>query len=155
EGDESEGLSGIFKEVEVEKPGIGEADDFVEYYRVQGGTDGQKRSKDRIHINDDGTLAIADKEQILFVSKDREHAEYFLKNNREGGEMLTFKVPKWLDDFANEYAIPDLKYNINPKNQGKTVPRIVDPKTPGGGKYGYPAPWIEWIEEYGYGGRIL
>ena len=69
--------------------------------------------------------------------------------------MLTFKVPKWLDDFANEYAIPDLKYNINPKNQGKTVPRIVDPKTPGGGKYGYPAPWIEWIEEYGYGGRIL
>ena len=59
--------------------------------------------------------------------------------------MLTFKVPKWLDDFANEYAIPDLKYNINPKNQGKTVPRIVDPKTPRGGKNGYPAPGLEWI----------
>lgn len=44
-------------------------------------------------------------------------------------------------------------YRLNPFNQGETAPKVTDITTPGN-SYELPAPWIEWIEEYGINGRV-
>lgn len=81
------------------------------------------------------------------------HAKYFLKKRGPNAEIVEFDIPKWLDDFIKEYAIPQKGYKSNILNQGGTVPKIVDPKTPGT-SFELLAPWIEWLEEYATNGRI-
>lgn len=63
-------------------------------------------------------------------------------------------MPKWFDDFLQENAIPQINYKTNPLNQGGTVPKITDITTPGNA-FELPAPWIEWLEEYGENARIV
>lgn len=83
-----------------------------------------------------------------------EHAKYFLNKRGSNAEIVEFDIPKSLDDFINENAIPQKGYKSNPLNQGGTAPKIVDPTTPGN-SYELPAPWIEWIEEYAKNGRTI
>jgi hypothetical protein len=118
--------------------------DFVSYYRVQGGTP-PKASKELISVDKSGNIKI--KEDTLNVSKgSREHAEYFSKNLRPGSEIVEFKIPKWLDEFIEDNAIPQLGYKTNLKNQNGLAPKIVDPTTPGT-SYELPSIWSKWLEE--------
>ncbi|CAM5782451.1 MULTISPECIES: hypothetical protein [Brevibacillus] len=106
-------------------------------------------SQVRIQVDENGKMVIPNKEANLNVSAGtREHAEYFLQKRGNGAEIVEVEVPKWFDDFVKENAIPQYKYNSNPLNQGGTAPKVVDPSTPGT-SYEFPAPWIQWLEEYG------
>ena len=69
-------------------------------------------------------------------------------------DVAEFEVPKWLDDMVNEYIVPEKNYRTNPLNQGRCAPKLNDPTTPGR-CIEFPAPWIEWIEEYATNGRII
>ncbi|MBU3102441.1 hypothetical protein KPL44_24745, partial [Clostridium sp. DSM 17811] len=125
----------------------------VKYYRVQGGTP-PNASRSRISIGDEGKISIPNKTSDLNISTgDLEHAHHFKNLRGEGAGIVEFEVPNWFDDFLKESAIPQKGYKNNPLNQGKTVPKIVDPSTPGT-SYEFPAPWVEWIEEYGTNGKI-
>lgn len=133
----------------------GDAEDYVKYYRVQGGGSGEARSRERIIVNDDGTLNIPDKDTTLYVSAyDLEHAQYFRDTRRPGGEIVEFEVPKYLDDLIRENAIPQTNAKLNPRYQDGMAPQIVDPTTKGT-SYGLPDPFVRWIEEYGTNGRIV
>ena len=127
----------------------------VKYYRVQGGGSGEARSRERIIVNDDGSLNIPDKDTTLYVSAyDLEHAQYFRDTRRPGGEIVEFEVPKYLDDLIRENAIPQANAKLNPRYQDGMAPQIVDPNTKGT-SYGLPDPFVRWIEEYGTNGRIV
>ncbi|WP_025682329.1 recombinase family protein [Paenibacillus maysiensis] len=84
----------------------------------------------------------------------KERAECFLKEKRPGGEIVAFDMPKWLDDFVKETAIPQKGYKKNALNQGGHAPKVVDPSTPGD-SYEFPPIWSEWFEEYAKNGRII
>lgn len=76
--------------------------------------------------------------------------------NKRGGDaqIVEIDVPKWFDDFLQENAIPQAGYKSNILNQGGAAPKITDPLTPGN-SYELPAPWIEWLEEYGGNARVI
>lgn len=132
-----------------------DSDETVKYYRVQGGGSGEARSRERIIVNDDGTLNIPDKDTTLYVSAyDLEHAQYFRDTRRPGGEIVEFEIPKYLDDLIRENAIPQANAKLNPGYQDGMAPQIVDPTTKGT-SYGLPDPFVRWIEEYGTNGRIV
>jgi RHS repeat-associated protein len=114
-------------------------EETVTYFRVQGGG-----SRQLIDVDEAGNITI--KKGTLNVSMGTaEHANYFLEK-RPGGEITTFEVPKWFDDFVKETAIPQKNYRSNPLNQGGLAPKIVDPTTPGT-SYELPPIWSEWLEE--------
>ncbi len=125
----------------------------VTYSRVQGGTP-PNASRYRIYVNADGSISIPNKSADLNVSVGTEHAGYFQAIRGENSEIVRFDLPKWFHDFINESAIKQFGYGSNPLNQGGTVPKIVDPTTPGL-SYEFPPPWIKWIEEYATNGRVI
>ncbi|MBO4913411.1 MAG: hypothetical protein J5504_11890 [Butyrivibrio sp.] len=128
--------------------------DAVTYRRVQGGS-GNNASQIRIEVNADGTISIPNKDANLSVSIDGgEHAEYFLSKRGGEAQIVEVDVPKWFDDFLQENAIPQVNYKSNPLNQGGAAPKITDITTPGN-CYELPAPWVEWLEEYGQNARII
>ncbi len=128
--------------------------DTVIYRRVQGGN-GNNASQVRIKVNADGTIGISNKDANLSISIDNgEHAEYFLNKRGGDAQIVEVEVPKWFDDFLQENAIPQTNYKMNPLNQGGTAPKITDITT-SGNCYELPAPWIEWLEEYGKNARIV
>ena len=127
--------------------------DVVTYSRVQGGTP-PKASQFRIFVNDDGSISIPNKDDDLYVSVGDEHANYFQGKRGPDSEIVQFDVPKWFDDFVSESKIEQGGYTKNPLNQGGTVPKEVDPTTPGL-SYGFPPPWIQWLEEYATNGRVI
>ena len=95
------------------------------------------------------------KDRNLNISIDNgEHSQYYINDNRPGADIYEFEVPKWLDDMVKEYTIPQAGYKNNPLNQGGSAPKLTDPTTPGT-CIEFPAPWIEWIEEYATKGRII
>ncbi|WP_232471993.1 hypothetical protein [Vibrio gazogenes] len=65
---------------------------------------------------------------------------------RPGSEITSFDIPKWMDDFIEESAIPQVNYKSNPLSQGGLAPKIVDPTTPGR-SYELPSIWTQWLEE--------
>ena len=128
--------------------------DTVTYRRVQGGS-GNNASQVRIEVNADGTISIPNKDANLSISIDGgEHAEYFLSKRGGDAQIVEVDVPKWFDDFLQENAIPQVNYKKNPRNQGGAAPKITDITTPGN-CFELPAPWIEWLEEYGGNARIV
>ncbi len=128
--------------------------DTVTYRRVQGG-EGNQSSQQRVVIDSEGNVYINKKDRNLNISIDNgEHSQYYIKNNRPGADIYEFEVPKWLDDMVKEYTIPQAGYKNNPLNQGGSAPKLTDPTTPGT-CIEFPAPWIEWIEEYATNGRII
>ena len=135
--------------------GVAEASkETVTYRRVQGGTP-PNASWTRIIVDESGNIKIPNKKGNLNVSTGNdEHAKYFLSKRGSNAEIVEFNIPKWLDDFLHENAINQKGYKKNPLNQGGTAPKIVDPTTPGN-SYELPAPWIEWLEEYGTNGRRI
>jgi hypothetical protein len=128
----------------------------VTYRRVQGGGSGNKTSQQRIKVNDDGTISIAKKDSDLNISIDEagDHAQYFLRERRVGGQIVEFEVPKWFDDFVRETAIKQDNYRTNPLNQGGAAPKIVDPKMPGTAVE-LPDIWPQWLEEVATNARIV
>ncbi|WP_143318539.1 hypothetical protein [Clostridium sp. HBUAS56017] len=79
---------------------------MVTYRRVQGGA-GNKSNQQRVVIDNDGNVYINDKTAKLNVSIDNgEHAQYYVKNKRQGADIYEFDVPKWFDDMVQEYTIP-------------------------------------------------
>ena len=128
--------------------------DTVTYRRVQGGA-GNQSSQQRVVIDSEGNVYINKKDKNLNISIDNgEHSQYYINNNRSGADIYEFEVPKWLDDMVKEYTIPQAGYKNNPLNQGGSAPKLTDPTTPGT-CIEFPAPWIEWIEEYATNGRII
>lgn len=81
-----------------------------------------------------------------------EHSQYFI-NRRPGADIYEFEIPKWFDDMAQKYTMPQAEYKNNPLNQKGSAPKLTDPTTPGK-SIEFPAPWVEWIEEYSTNGRI-
>ena len=127
--------------------------DTVTYRRVQGG-EGNQSSQQRVVIDSEGNVYINKKDRNLNISIDNgEHSQYYIKNNRPGADIYEFEVPKWLDDMVKEYTVPQAGYKSNPLNQGGSAPKLTDLTTPGT-CIEFPAPWIEWIEEYATNGRI-
>lgn len=47
-----------------------------------------------------------------------------------------------------------VRIEVNQKNQGGAAPKITDVTTPGN-CFELPAPWIEWLEEYGRLAKIV
>lgn len=128
--------------------------DSVTYRRVQGGT-GNNASQVRIKVNSDGSISIPNKDVNLSVSIDSgEHAEYFLNKRGGNATVVEVEVPKWFDDFLQENSIPQVNYKTNPLNQGGAAPKITDITTPGN-CFELPAPWIEWLEEYGTNAQVI
>ena len=106
-------------------------------------------------MNADGSISIPNKEANLSISIDGgEHAQYFLNKRGGDAQIIAIDVPKWFDDFLQENAIPQVNYKTNPLNQGGAAPKITDITTPGN-CFELPAPWIEWLEEYGGNARIV
>ena len=139
--------------LEIRRVGEG-GTDTVTYRRVQGGS-GNNASQIRIEVNADGTINIPNKDANLSISIDGgEHAKYFLSKRGGDAQIVEIDVPKWFDDFLQENAIPQVNYKTNPLNQGGTAPKITDITTPGN-CFELPAPWIEWLEEYGGNARII
>ena len=136
------------------RKGIESGTDTVTYRRVQGGA-GNQSSQQRVVIDNEGNVYINKKDRNLNISIDNgEHSQYYINNNRPGADIYEFEVPKWLDDMVKEYTIPQAGYKNNPLNQGGSAPKLTDPTTPGT-CIEFPAPWIEWIEEYATNGRII
>lgn len=134
--------------------GVESGTDTVTYRRVQGGA-GNQSSQPRVVIDSEGNVYINKKDRNLNISIDNgEHSQYYINNNRPGADIYEFEVPKWLDDMVKEYTIPQAGYKNNPLNQGGSAPKLTDPTTPGT-CIEFPAPWIEWIEEYATNGRII
>jgi hypothetical protein len=52
---------------------------------------------------------------------DIKHAEYFL-SKRPGAEIVSFDIPKWMDNFIQDEAIP--QFNYNPLNQSGNAPKL-------------------------------
>ena len=106
-------------------------------------------------MNPDETISIPNKDANLSISIDGgEHAEYFLNKRGGGAQIVEIDVPKWFDDFLQENAIPQINYKRNPLNQGGAAPKITDITTPGN-CFELPAPWMEWLEEYGGNAGIV
>ena len=126
----------------------------VTYRRVQGG-DGTNASYERITINSDGTISIANKGSNLNISvDDGAHSSYFRSIRGEGSYTVEFEIPTWFDDFLQGSAIPQSNYTTNPLNQGGTVPKVVDPTKPGL-SFELPPPWVEWLEELARNARTV
>ena len=91
----------------------------------------------------------------LYISIDNgEHSSYFLEEKRGGvGDIVEFKIPKWLADFIAGEAIPQEGATSNPGYQNGMAPQIVDPTKPGTA-YGLGEPWLEWLMEYGTDGSV-
>ncbi|CAI6321065.1 hypothetical protein EQZ01_19055 [Bacillus subtilis] len=138
------------------KKSVDPVEQSVSYYRVQGGGAGNKTSQYRIKVNSDGSIVIPIKNADLNISAyNLEHAKYYRDVARPGGEIVEFKVPKEVDDLIKETVIDQYGYTKNPRNQGRTAPKLVDPTTPGV-SYELPAePWIEWLEEYGHSAKKI
>ncbi len=129
---------------------IKETEDFVTYKRVQG-----QLSKDILLINEENKLYINPKwiDSQLNVSIGKDHAKYFNSLRGEGSYIVEFDVPKWLDDFVSEYAIPQRNYKTNPLNQANMAPKIVDrtvfeKNNFEGVAYEIPAPIKDWLIKY-------
>ena len=138
---------------DAENVGSEGGSETVTYRRVQGGEGVQ--SQQRVIIDKDGNVYIPNKEGKLNISIDNgEHSQYYVSTKRPGADIYEFEVPKWFDDFVKENAIPQQGYRSNPLNQGGTAPSLNDPSTPGT-CIEFPAPWIEWIEEYSSNGRVI
>ena len=138
----------------VKKDGSESGTETVTYRRVQGGA-GNQSSQQRVVIDSEGNVYINKKDRNLNISIDNgEHSQYYINDNRPGADIYEFEVPKWLDDMVKEYTIPQAGYKKNPLNQGGSAPKLTDPITPGT-CIEFPAPWIEWIEEYATNGRII
>ncbi|WP_261314218.1 hemagglutinin repeat-containing protein [Burkholderia latens] len=112
-------------------------------YRVQGG-EMPNASKTLITLDSNGNAIIQNGTLNISIG-DSAHAEYF-KTLRPNSSVTSFEIPAWLDDFIQENAIPQYRYNSNPLNQGGLAPKIVDPTTPGR-SYELPSPWGQWLQE--------
>ncbi|WP_098748610.1 contractile injection system protein, VgrG/Pvc8 family [Paenibacillus sp. EZ-K15] len=135
----------------------GTDEDFVTYRRVQG--DG---SKDILLIDEKGNIHINAKwkKSQLNVSTGKDHAQYFHNKRGEDSYIVEFDVPKWLDDFIAENAIPQGNYTKNPLNQGGAAPKIVDRtvfQKHGfeGVAYEIPAPIKDWLIEYAVNAKTV
>jgi hypothetical protein len=116
-------------------------------FRVQGGThpNPNKRSKFLIAIDESNTPVINKSERLNISIGNDSHVEYFL-TQRPGGEVVSFKIPKWMDDFIEESSLPQLKAKTNPLYDKATTPLKNDPTTPGC-SVELPPIWAEWLEE--------
>ena len=120
-----------------------------EVFRVQGGESkkegGLGRSKPLIHIDSNGNVKI--KEKTLNISLgNSDHAKYYLKERRPGAVIVSFEIPKWLQDFIEETSIPQTGSTSNIMNQGGLAPKLTDSTTPGT-SYELPPIWAKWLEE--------
>ncbi|SIO96659.1 hemagglutinin repeat-containing protein [Vibrio spartinae] len=119
------------------------AEEVSTVFRVQGGTP-PKASRNLVQIDADGNPLINNTTLNISIG-DIEHARYF-QSLRPGSEITSFDIPKWMDDFIEESAIPQVNYKSNPLSQGGLAPKIVDPTTPGR-SYELPSIWTQWLEE--------
>ncbi|MCY7338150.1 MAG: RHS repeat-associated core domain-containing protein, partial [Chamaesiphon sp.] len=119
------------------------AEETSTIFRVQGGTP-PYASRNHISFDSDGNPLI-NKTTLNISIGDLKHAEYFL-GKRPGARIFSFEIPKWMDEFIQSEAIPQLNYNSNPANQNKLAPKIVDETTPGR-SYELPSIWAKWLEE--------
>lgn len=96
--------------------------DTVTVFRVQGGTPPQA-SRKVISIDVDGNPVIQDTTLNISIG-DASHAAYF-QTMRPNGTVTSFDIPKWMDEFIQENAIPQLGYRNNPLNQGGLAPKLL------------------------------
>ena len=148
----SDEMLALKKAEKINASQVGE--EMITYRRVQGGMP-PNASRTRILVDENGNIKIPNKTANLNISTgNAEHANYFLNKRGSNAEIVEFEVPKWFDEFLKEYAIPQKGYKSSPFSQGGTVPKVVDPTTPGT-SYELPAPWIQWLEEYAVNGKRL
>ncbi len=108
---------------------------FVEtstVFRVQGGNhpNPNKRSKFLIVLDESNTPVLNKNQKLNLSIGDDAHAKYFL-SQRPGGEVVSFEIPKWMDDFIEESSLPQLNARKQPNYDSATTPLRNDPTTPG------------------------
>ena len=129
--------------------------DTVTYYRVQGGFERHRSSRERIRIGEDGSIVIPDKDQNLSISAyNMDHALAYQAENRLGSQIVAFEVPRWFDDFIRQEAILQDYYKTNILSQKGAAPKMTD-LTKTGYKFELPPIWLDWLEEYAMNVRIV
>jgi hypothetical protein len=146
------GTNGELKGIDLDGDGKLSEEESVLYFRVQGGTM-PNASRELLTPIENGKIKVKKDTNLNISTGDIKHAEYFLKEKRPGGEIVSFEVPKSLDNLVKETAIPQKNYKKNPLNQGGTAPKIVDPTTPGT-SYEFPPDWADLFEEYGKNAKV-
>ncbi|WP_444935422.1 DUF637 domain-containing protein [Microbulbifer sp. JMSA004] len=131
----------------VELPNGSAIEETVTVRRVQGGTDPDlnKQSKFLIAVDDTNNAIIKKNERLNVSIGDDLHADYFL-SKRPGAEIVEFQIPKWMDDFIEESALPQLNASSNPLYDKLIIPLRNDPTTPGR-SFEFPPIWASWLEE--------
>ncbi|WXG13181.1 RHS repeat-associated core domain-containing protein [Xenorhabdus griffiniae] len=122
----------------------GDSGDTVTVFRVQGGVY-PNQSYHRIKIDEAGNPKIQNATLNISIG-DTKHAEHFKSIRGPESEIVSFEIPKWLDNLIKENAIPQKHYKTNPLNQKGMAPKKVDPTTPGD-SYELPSVWAKWLEE--------
>ncbi|CDM87576.1 hypothetical protein [Xenorhabdus bovienii] len=113
-------------------------------FRVQGG-EYPNASRFLRRIDEAGNPRI--KNGTLSISiGDTKHAEHFKNIRGPTAEIVSFKIPNWLERLIKENTIPQDGYKKNPLNQNQMAPKKVDPTTPGD-FYELPSVWTKWLEE--------
>jgi filamentous hemagglutinin len=113
--------------------------------RVQGGNhpNPNKRSKFLIAIDEGNNPNISRSDRLNISIGDDAHVDHFL-TQRPGGEVVSFEIPKWMDDFIEESSLPQFKASSNPLYDKATTPLRNDPTTPGR-SFELPPMWSEWL----------
>ena len=126
------------------------------YFRVEDGGVGYKTSKNRITVNQDGSVSINSgcQGQLCVSTGSSNHAMYYLTEKRPNGTVVVFGVDKRLHDDIIFSAVPQRL--IPGIARDPNSPKIVDD---GKGKLSInlelPKVWDRLIEKHSSNGRVL
>lgn len=135
----------------------GTSSENVKVYRVQGGGAGAQTSRERINLdNSTGNITIPSRSELYISTGSNIHAVFYrdgiLPNYpppRLGGEIISFEIPRWLDEQMKAVCIPQHNASLNTYNNGANpLPQMVDPNRPGD-PFGISHHWIDlFLEHY-------
>jgi len=134
---------------------IGTGPENVKVYRVQGGGAGFQTSQERIELFKNGDIGIADGDELYISTGSMAHAIFYANGippyypaSRPGGQIISFEIPRWLDEQMKSESIPQHSASSNNFNS-RTNPRpqMVDPNRPGD-PFGISENWINLFLQY-------
>jgi filamentous hemagglutinin len=108
-----------------------EKEEFTNYFRVEGGGQGNATSQSRITANPDGSISINPgcRGQLCVSVENSDHAVYYLTNKRPDGYVVVFEVDAKLHKKILENAVPQRPIPEVPRDPA--APKIVDVDQPG------------------------
>ena len=134
---------------------IGTGPENVKVYRVQGGGAGFQTSQERIELFKNGDIGIADGDELYISTGSMAHAIFYANGippyypaSRPGGQIISFEIPRWLDEQMKSESIPQHSASSNNfNNRTNPRPQMVDPNRPGD-PFGISENWINLFLQY-------